>query len=197
VRGSNRFFCCTVNHSLSLSLFEALRRLRDAVSPADHIVEESDNTTTSRSPFEDTNQDLPDYEEFLLALLKDDPHVLRLLESYAGNHPPKSREEYVKFAAKIQMEKDMALVSTLSKDVFMKSDAIDFWLTQIPGLHRNRQEQMNRIEQLIKLNKVQEDEWKLVYQEGQELQSRMREKLQSVTYTILPIQQGHTYRSQK
>jgi hypothetical protein len=163
------------------------------VAPSERTVEEIDNAiTTSGSAFADANQDLPDYDEFLMAVSKDDPHVLQLLQTVAGNRPPKSREEYVKFAAKVQMEKDMALVSTLSKEVFTKSDAIDFWLTQIPGIHRNRHEQMDRIDELIKLNKDQEDEWLRVYQEAKDLQHRMRDELQNVTSSILgPVRQNH------
>jgi hypothetical protein len=45
---------------------------------------------------------------------------------------------------------------------------------------------MDRIDELIKLNKDQEDEWLRVYQEAKDLQHRMRDELQNVTSSLLP-----------
>ena len=117
--------------SLSLSLFEALRGLRDAAAPESAFqvqTTQSDpssidkvtsaqpdschNThgTTTRSTV--LNRD-PDYEDFLLAYHHKEPLALDLI-SKTGEKVPKSREEYIKFRAKVQKEKDQSLVSKVN-----------------------------------------------------------------------------------
>lgn len=192
--------------SLSLSLFEALRGLRDAAAPesafqpqitpqpevtsterVSHTPGAENNTASNRHNSTVPNRD-PDYEDFLLAYHHKEPLALDLI-SKTGGKVPKSREEYIKFRAKVQKEKDQSLVSKLSKDILDKSLDIGELVANLPGMHRTKAEQMDRISELLDENKRLEKELKDVYQEAATKRDQIRSTLQRVTCSALSIEE--------
>lgn len=188
--------------SLSLSLFEALRGLRDAAAPesafqvqttqsdpafTDGVTPPATSYNTNESPTRPTvlNRD-PDYEDFLLAYHHKEPLALDLI-SKAGEKVPKSREEYIKCRAKVQKEKDQSLVSKLSKDILDKSHDISDLVANLPGMHRTKAQQMERISELLNENKCLEQELKDVHQEATMKRDLIRNMLLQVTCSALGI----------
>lgn len=190
--------------SLSLSLFEALRGLRDAAAPESAFqvqTTESDppsmdavtsaqsdschNTHGNTTRSTGLNRD-PDYEDFLLAYHHKEPLALDLI-SKTGEKVPKSREEYIKFRAKVQKEKDQSLVSKLSKDILDKSHDISELVSNLPGMHRTKAQQMKRISELLDENNSLEQELKDVHKEATMKRDQIRTMLQKVTCSALGI----------
>lgn len=101
--------------SLSLSLFEALRELRDAVSPESHQDPEEYEKVISQ---EDMG-----FDDFILAINRNDPFAMELLKASDGK-PPMNREEYLKLRAKIEMQKHSELIPKLASNVLSRSAAI-------------------------------------------------------------------------
>jgi len=155
--------------TLSLSLFEALRGLRDAVAPTiDH-------------------EDM-EYEDFLMAYAKDQPYALELIEASDGN-PPKSRDEYLKLRAKNEMKKHAELVPKLAQGVLGASDKLDTLVSELPGMHRTKAEQMDRIQELLDENKVVDEELQEVYKKTEIRRDEIRLALQKVTCRALGIEE--------
>jgi hypothetical protein len=177
--------------SFSLSLFEALRGLRDAVAPEssqinnseDPSTQHSDNQSEMRSAID--HEDM-DYDDFLIAYHEDDPFALELIKSAEGD-PPKSKEEYVKLRAMNEMKKHAELVPKLAQNVLSKSAAVDDLVSKLPGM--TKVEQMTRIQELMDQNMKAEEHLQLAHKEAEEKRNEIRAALQRVTCKALSIQE--------
>jgi hypothetical protein len=137
-------------------MFEALRRLRDAVAP------ESGNLGAGQPSFpQDPGSQQqqhasatgePDTDELWSLYRSGDADVVAKVHRATGGTPVQRREEFVRVHAKMEMEKDAELVAGLASSVLQKSAEIDRLVDTIPGMGRTRDEQMRIIEGLISLN---------------------------------------------
>lgn len=155
---------------LSLSMFEALRGLRDAVAP------ESGNLGASvqgNGNEKSDNSETPDTDELWHAYKAGDPEVIRQVQNSLKNNGSSahhsnannsnnsnnnntkltSREDFVRWHAKMEMEKDTELVMRLASTVLEKSSEIDRQVDEeVPGMNRTRAQQMEYLEELIQQN---------------------------------------------
>lgn len=172
--------------SLSLSLFEALRGLRDAISP-----ESQTNTITNGENVENENGpqspqlDL-DYDDFLMAFHRDEQWTLELIAKNKGN-PPKNKEEYTKLKARIEMEKFKAIVEKHSTDILQKSANVDDLVSALPGMSRTKEEQLERIQELLTLNQSLDKELNDAYTQAEKQRNEIRSILDRVTTEALGI----------
>ena len=168
---------------MSLSLFESLRGLRDAVAP-DSTANPDGNQGIA--PCFDTSE--PDYDGFLISFHKDDPFALEIVAK-AGGKPPRSREEYSKILLKMERERDVSLVSSLAEEVLAKSATVDKLVAKLPGMERTKTEQMKRIEELLNLNKSASDALEKAYAEAESRRDEVRLVLSNVTCEALGIEE--------
>ena len=190
------YFC-----SLSLSLFEALRGLRDSVAPETNLTngeknDENDNFNGGTGPQQHQNLDQQqqqqkspidlemDYDDFLLAYHRDDPVALEFIKM-ANNKPPKTRDEYTKLRAKFRGIRASELMSKLAGNVLSRSAAVHDLVESLPN--RTKAEQMDRISELIEKNKIAEEGLKEAYAKAQIRQNKLRSVLDQVTCKALGI----------
>ena len=146
---------------LSLSLFEALRGLRDAVAPESGNLggmqgnnnNNNNNTGTNNVNGSPTESSENDFEEFCSNYQSGDPATLARVRKLTPTAPQK-REDFMRIHKKLEMEKDAELVKSLAKTVLEKSADIDKRVSSLPGMHRTRTEQMELIEKLIEQNRI-------------------------------------------
>jgi hypothetical protein len=173
--------------SFSLSLFEALRGLRDAVSPessgTDPSGQQSDSQSNTRTAIDYEDMD---YDDFLIAYNEDDAFALELVKTADGN-PPKTKEEYMKLRALHEMKKHQELVPKLAQNVLSKSAAVDDMVKKLPGM--TKVEQMARIQELMDQNKKAEEELQSAHKKAEEKRNEIRIALQQVTCKALSIQE--------
>lgn len=188
--------------SLSLSLFEALRALRNAVAPESFSMENelkgsveeetktSANLSQTRSVIRRSAIDYEDmdYDDFLMAYHEDDPFALELIKISDGK-PPKTREEYLKLRAMNEMKIAMNVTKSQAENILSKSAALDDLVAALPGMNRTKKEQMDRIQELLDENKKVDDELRLVYQEAEKKRQEIRMALKKVTCKALCIEQ--------
>jgi hypothetical protein len=188
--------------SLSLSLFEALRALRNAVAPESFSMENelkgsveeetitSANLSQTRSVMGRSAIDYEDmdYDDFLMAYHEDDPFALELIKISDGK-PPKTREEYLKLRAMNEMKIAMNVTNSQAENILSKSAALDDLVAALPGMNRTKKEQMDRIQELLDENKKVDDELRLVYQEAEKKRQEIRMALKKVTCKALCIEQ--------
>ena len=72
---------------LSLSIFEALRGLRDAVAPDNAQEGEDGGGDVGQRQRQMSLADEPDYDEFLISYHNEDPQTLAVVESAGGKVP--------------------------------------------------------------------------------------------------------------
>lgn len=173
---------------LSLSIFEALRGLRDAVAPYNAQEGEDGGGDVGQRQRQMSLADEPDYDEFLISYHNEDPQTLAVVES-AGGKVPKGPEEYFKLLSRIDREGDQALVTRLAEDILAKSHALNGLVDSMPGMGRTREEQMRRIEELMGENRNLEEELVAVYQEAEETRDALRKRLRDVTSAALGIEE--------
>ena len=179
---SNSFFFIFSLDGLSLAMFEALRKLRDAVAP------ESGNLGNTNAT-DDTNNNTstePDVEELWTSYCKGDASVATKLKI---EQPVKLREEFVKIYNKYEREKDQELVAELANAVLEKSDQITSAVDQVPGLHRTKAEQLAYIETLIEQNAKVSAELDEVYQTAQQRRNEWRQFIKQNTSRALGIEE--------
>ena len=162
-------------------MFEALRGLRDAVAPESGNLGRTAVPGGLDHPAATSSSSEPDSEELWNLYRNKDPHVVASLTEFLEKHPtgnnnnnnnhtttavsdpatsdptalalPRTREEFIRLHAKMEMNKDTELVMRLAGTVLEKSRDIDQRVNEtIPGMHRTRQEQMRTIEQLMQRN---------------------------------------------
>jgi hypothetical protein len=139
---------------LSLSLFEALRGLRDAVAPESGNLGgiQQGNTNSDGVNSSPTESSENDFEEFCQSYQNGDPDTLAMVRKVTAT-PPQQREDFLRIHKKIEMEKDAELVKKVASTVLEKSVDIDRRVSSLPGMHRTQTEQMKLIEELIEKNR--------------------------------------------
>ena len=158
-------------------MFEALRGLRDAVAP------ESGNVASAPS---EANAE-PDFEEFYQSYRNGDKNTVAAVEKASGGVMPTSREDLIRIHAKIEMGKDVELVSRLASTVLKRSADVNERVSSLPGMNRTRTEQLKLIEKLINENKSIEKELDEQYALAKERRDRVRKVLRERTGEALGI----------
>eukprot|EP00536_Pseudo-nitzschia_multiseries_P018969 jgi/Psemu1/316512/fgenesh1_kg.3500_\ len=185
---------------LSLSLFEALRGLRDAVAPESGNLggvqqqqqqqqgdgeAGSNNNNNSNSP---TDKSENDFEEFCLAYQNGDPDTLALVQKHISPLQLPTREsDFRLLHEKIQEQRDEELVKTVAATVLEKSADIDRRVASLPGMHRTRTEQMARIEELIAANRATAARLEDAYHRAEKQRRRVRAFVRDHTCRSLGI----------
>ena len=173
-----------------------MRGLREAVAPTETATEDpqgSSNPTNeegvSSKPRKaiHPNED-PDYDDFLLAYYHDEEWALELT-SAAGGRPPRSREEYVKLRAKLEMTKHSELVPKLAQNILRTSAQVEDLVGALPGMERTREEQIAQITVLLEENLAVEKELKDAYALAESRRHEVKSKLRSVTCEALGIEE--------
>jgi len=178
--------------SFSLSLFEALRTLRDAVAPDSN----TQNNTLQLNNYLKSETD-GDYQDFKAALQLQDPHVLELLQrtksaNENGKTPiptPKSRQEYSKMLSEMEREQDVELVSKLADEVLQKSENVDKLVKTLPGMERGKKDQLRVLEQLLQENWKYDRMLDEEYEKATHIREEVRVILQENTCDILGIEE--------
>jgi hypothetical protein len=139
---------------LSLSLFEALRGLRDAVAPESGNLGgiQQGNTNNDGANGSPTESSETDFEEFVQSYQNGDSDTLAMVRKVTST-PPQQREDFLKIHKKIEMEKDAELVKKVASTVLEKSAEIDRRVSSLPGMQRTRTEQMKLVQELIEQNR--------------------------------------------
>jgi hypothetical protein len=166
---------------LSLAMFEAFRGLRDAVAP------ESGNLGGSQNRNE-TTPEQPDMDDLWHHYRSGDPDVTNLVaKACEGRSLPQKRDEFIRLHAKMEMEKDTELVMRLAGTVLEKSSEIDDQVDILPGMHRTKTEQMNRIEELIGANRKAIEDLEEAYASAERQRDACRSFVQKNSCAALGI----------
>lgn len=173
---------------LSLSLFEALRGLRDAVAPESGNLGgtqqgNSNGDGVNSSPTESSEND---FEEFCHSYQNGDPDTLAMVKKVTTT-PPKQREDFLRIHKKIEMQKDAELVKKVASTVLEKSADIDRKVSSLPGMHRTRTEQMKLIEELIGKNRETAKKLEEAYVRAEEQRKKVRAFVRDHTCEALGI----------
>lgn len=173
---------------LSLSLFEALRGLRDAVAPESGNLGgtqqgNANGDGANNSPAESSEND---FEEFCQSYQNGDPATLALVKKITTT-PPKQREDFLRIHKKIEMQKDAVLVKKVASTVLEKSADIDRKVSSLPGMHRTRTEQMKLIEELIEKNRETAKKLEETYVRAEEQRRKVRAFVREHTCQALGI----------
>lgn len=177
---------------LSLAMFEALRGLRDAVAPESGNLgnlnqgNEQGNGTDPHNIQQQQTQHANTDELWSMYQARD-PYILQMTQ---GIPEFSSQSEFVDWYTTMLRQKDSALVESLASAVLRQSAAIDEAVdTWIPGMHRNRTEQMARIENLIEENNVAVRELEAAYDKALERRNLCRRFVQDTTSLALGIEE--------
>jgi Subunit 21 of Mediator complex len=174
-------------------MFEALRRLRDAVAP------ESGNlgVNSSAAPAGDQSTSAePDMDELWHLYRSGDKDVVAKIHNVTNNVAITKREDFVRIHAKMEMEKDTELVAKLAESVLEKSDQIDEMVDSLPGMSRTREEQMKIIEGLISLNQQAARDLEQAHRTASERRVSCRDFIQQHTCEALGIYEPDRAESQ-
>ena len=173
-------------------MFEALRGLRDAVAP------ESGSLGVAQQPGnKEQNTEAPDTDDLWHAYKMEDPDVVRLVQNSQkkSNSPVrklKTREEFIRWHAKMEMEKDTELVMKLASTVLEKSAEIDRQLDEeLPGMDRTRAQQMEYMEDLIKQNQEAASALQQAYDAAKEKRDLCRKFIKDKTSEALGIEEDN------
>jgi Subunit 21 of Mediator complex len=177
--------------SLSLAMFEALRGLRDAVAPESgnlggNTNQGSNNNSNNYSNNNDGENATGDFEEFWQSYKNGDAETVASVKKISPT-PPTKREDYVRIHAKVEREKDAELVAKLAATVLQKSDNIDRRVSQLPGMHRTRTEQMQYIQELLQQNEEAAQQLEDTYKIAAERREQVRQFVRDSTCEALGI----------
>jgi hypothetical protein len=180
---------------LSLSMFESLRSLRDAVAPESGNLGVSPNHSTAAAKDKDNETQPPmDSEELWHAYRKGDVTVREMMHKGDNNNNTATnsiteRKEFMRLYARMEMQKDTDLVIQLANTVLSKSNAIDEQVeTCIPGMmDMTRQEQMELIHELVQENNEVQQELQSLYQQVLQRRTKCRNAILSKTSHVLDI----------
>lgn len=169
---------------LSLAMFEAFRGLRDAVAP------ESGNLGGNNQESNTTTNTQVDTEDLWKQYEAGDVHLRAAVRKTCGegNQMPKTLQEFVRVHARMEMTKDKELVMPLANEVLAKSATIDELVDQLPGIHQTKDQQMQRIEELIQLNKEAQEELEKTYSMARERRDACRSSIHENTCQALGIE---------
>lgn len=177
---------------LSLAMFEALRGLRNAVAPDSGNLGVNANGMEGGSPSggETNTTNNVDVEELWLSYCNGDEEVVKLVRESKfnpGGKIIKKRDEFVKWHRIVEREKDTELVQKLAVAVLEKSEQIDNAVDGLPGMYRNREQQMIYVEELIQKNEQIMKELTKEYERAIEIRNQSREFILNNTASALGI----------
>lgn len=199
--------------SLSLSLFESLRGLRDAVAPqvafdpnsanasaGIAIQQNGENNTRVELGKKSDPLSFSDYGEYLATTIKNlQPAGSNLagrrnpLEGEENDDKilaaPLRRDEYNKLVANAERDEDTDLVKRLASTVLEKSQAVDESVSNLPGMGRTKCEQMTLIGRLLEENRKTECELAKALAEAANLKNEVRSLLRETTSKALGIEE--------
>jgi len=201
--------------SLSLSLFESLRGLRDAVAPqvafdpnsanasaGTAIQQNGENNTRVELGKKSDPLSFSDYGEYLATTIKNlQPGGSNLagrrnpLEGEENDDDdkilaaPLRRDEYIKLVANAERDEDTDLVKRLASTVLEKSQAVDESVLNLPGMGRTKCEQMTLIGRLLEENRETECELAKALAEAANLKNEVRSLLRETTSKALGIEE--------
>jgi len=188
-------------------MFEALRKLRDAVAPeSGNIVVATgfgQQVTTAQQQQQDTEDS---FEEFWIAYNNGDAETLEKVRqvSSSGNGSTTtatgttattttttkcSQKELRIIFAKLEMEKDAELAGTLASEVLEKSNQVNRRVDDLKGMNRTKAEQMVRITQLLQENQQVSNELQQAYDLALERRNQVRTTLKEQTCQALGIEE--------
>ncbi len=189
---------------LALSLFEALRGIRDATSP-EALVGGDDgknNTTGGTSAAADSafsasasnnshsQSDEPDYDDFLVAYHNKQPHALEVARKGPGGKPPQSPEEYLRVLARMDFESDVNTAQRLAAEILDRSREVEGGLVDdLPGMGRSREEQMAVIAKLIEEDRAIDERLQERHREATVRRDEVRTMLRELTSSALGIEE--------
>ncbi len=164
-------------------MFDALRQLRDAVAPESGNLGNTINSNNNRN---DDIEHALDTDELWKAYKAKDPDVIAMVPTTGIN----SREDFERWHAKHEMDKDTELVTQLASIVLEKSRAIDEQVQHhIPGMHRTRQEQIEYIAQLVQENVQVARELEQTYEQARQQRDQCRAYIRENTCRALGIEE--------
>eukprot|EP00977_Amphora_coffeiformis_P022490 scaffold10909_cov172-Amphora_coffeaeformis.AAC.8 len=172
---------------LSLGIFESLRSLRDAVAPESGNlgVNPNQNNNTNNNP---NNE--PDIEELWSSYKHGDQKVRDMMHKGDPDHPViQKREDFIRMHAKMEMQKDTDLVFRLAGTVLSKSQDIDDQVERLPGMEWTRDEQMQRIKELLEQNETVKQELQETYNGTLALRNNCRRTIKANTSKSLEIKE--------
>ena len=169
---------------LSLAMFEALRGLRDAVAPESGNLGSVGNSSTQQ------NEQQADIDELWQAYKNGDKDVLQQIHAVNGGVAVQKREDFVRIQAKMEMNKDTFLVEKLASTVLNKSAEIDARVDSLPGMERNKSDQMERIQQLLELNEKASEELDAAYAIAKQRRDACRDFVRLNTCKALNIEES-------
>ena len=174
---------------LALSLFEALRGIRDATAPEALVAGDATSTNTNGAKVGSTrNQDEADFDDFLIAYHNQEPHALEVAQK-AGGKPPQSKEEYLKILARMDFESDIGTAQRLAGEILDKSREVEELGDHLPGMERSKEEQMDKIATLIEENRTIDRQLEEKHREASEKRDEVRTMLREVTCSTLGIEE--------
>lgn len=182
-------------HSLSLSMFEALRKLRDAVAPESGNLGDpnnpggggaNNNNNGANNNNSDQQQQQDSFEEFYSNYHNGDPETLRRVESITSAIP-RRREDFEKLHKRVEQQKDEELVERLAREVLDKSVDIDERVSALPGMDRTKSQQMAHIEALLKQNQQVCEKLQIAYDEAHDRRDLVRKFVRDNTCAALGI----------
>ena len=174
---------------LALSLFEALRGIRDATGDADDQNTSSAAAAGSASASHNSQSDDPDYDDFLVAFHNRDPHALEVARKGPGGKPPQGPEEYLRVLARMDFESDVNTAQRLAADILDKGREVEELVDDLPGMGRSRKEQMAVIAKLIEENREIDERLRARHREATVRRDEVRTLLQEVASSSLGIEE--------
>jgi hypothetical protein len=157
-------------------MFEALRRLRDAVAPESGNLggnQHKEGGEEQQQQQQSSSSDQPDFEEFCQNYQSGDPVTVALVHKVNGGKPPKP-DDFGRIHLLVEMEKDRELVRELATTILEKSADIDERVSNLPGMHRTKTEQMERIETLLESNRQVAEELETAYKTAEQRREQVR-----------------------
>lgn len=173
-------------------MFEALRGLRDAVAPeSGNLGNNNNNNNNDPHNASSSTGETPDYEELWSQYRSGDPATVAAVHAANGGvAPPQRREDFLRIHRRLEMEKDAELVTTLAGTVLQRSDDINQRVSSLPGIHRNKEQQMAYLQVLIQQNQTAAAALEDRYAVAKERRDRVRLFLKDHTCEALGIMEG-------
>jgi general stress protein 26 len=179
---------------LSLAMFEALRKLRDAVAPESGslgIVMANPEEDSTHRPAA-TSSTTADVDEVWALYRQGDAEMVQKIQAASAQcQLPATltrREEFVRVHAYMELQKDKNMVQTLADSILEKSDSINAQVsTQIPGMNRTASQQRERIAALIQEHNAVAAELQSLYDAARSRRDQCRQFVLDNTCEALGI----------
>lgn len=174
---------------LSLSMFEALRSLRDAVAPeSGNLGNQAQNADGGENQNSTEAQDI---DELWQSYQSGDEVVVAMVKTSVGTDAdlPQTREDFIRWHAKSEMEKDTELVMKLATEILKKSHQIDKQVDHdMPGKDRTRKQQMEYMDRLIIRNQEAAKTLEAAYKKATQQRDACREFVSTNVTALLKLE---------